>query len=59
MICQDYHFKTCHKVEIPSALKKTNKQVLSSQALNVGRSLGLSTQLFGDTTCKKMFGNPQ
>ena len=33
--------------------------MLSSQALNVGRSLGLWTQLFGDTTRLKMFGNPQ
>ena len=32
--------------------------MLSSQALNVGRSLGLSTQLFGDTTCKKDVWKP-
>ena len=48
---------------------KQNERVLSSQALNVGRSLGqslgirtwrnlLSTQLFGDTTSIKLFGNP-
>ena len=60
LIFQDYHFETHHKVEIPLALKKKpNKQVLSSQALNVGRSLGLSTQVFRDTPCIKMFGNPQ
>ena len=33
--------------------------MLSSQALNVWRSLGLWTRLFGDTTCIKMFGNLQ
>ena len=48
---------------------KQNERVFSSQALNVGRSLGqslgpahwdlLSTQLFGDTTSIKLFGNPQ
>ena len=48
-IFQDYHLKTRFKVEIPSALKKTNEEVLwQSQALNVGRSLGLSLAL---TSC--------
>ena len=42
-ISQGYHFETCHKLEISSPLKQ-NEPVLSSQALNVGRSLGIITQ---------------
>ena len=59
-IFQDGHFKTCHKVEIPSPIE-TTERVLNSQVLNVGRSLGVnlhSTQMFGHTTSVKMFGNP-
>ena len=45
-IFQDYHFETCHKVETPLPLKQ-NKRVLSSQALNLGRSLGQGLALSG------------
>ena len=42
-IFQDYHLETRYKVETPSALKKKNKEALwQSQALTIGRSLGLS-----------------
>ena len=33
LIFQDYHFETCHKIEIPSALKKQTKKCFGGAKL--------------------------